>query len=119
MIERPGQVALLILAGRDDLNHLAFRHPLITDLRQQVDVQLIGKDQSRSSGEVFNAKANARQLVDALRIIDHERRVWRASRPSPIWCSQRRVVAAETSMPRCTWSCAASVAQLQRVRHQP
>src|SRR5690242_16613646 len=41
LIKRPGQVALLIHPRRDDLDDLAPWHPLIADLRQQMDVQLI------------------------------------------------------------------------------
>ena len=37
----------------------------------------------------------------------------------PSVCNQRRIVEAETTSPRWNWSCAASVAQLHRVRHHP
>ena len=69
MVEGRRQIALLIDAWGDDLKRLTFGHPLIADLRQQVNVQLIGKYQSRLPARVFNAKANSRQLVDALRVI--------------------------------------------------
>src|SRR5215216_253307 len=65
-VERTCQIALLILARRDDFNDFAFWHPLITDLRQQMNVQLVGKHQSRLMSEIFKAKADARQFADTL-----------------------------------------------------
>ena len=43
-IQRPSQVAFLIGARRHDFHLFPFGHPLLSDLRQQIDIQLVGKE---------------------------------------------------------------------------
>jgi len=47
-IQRPSQVALLVGAWGHDLHLRPLGHPLITDLRQQTNIQLIGKEQGHA-----------------------------------------------------------------------
>ena len=60
---------LLILAWRLDRPLRPLQHPLITDLRQQVDIQLGGLEKRRILGQSLDQVANPRQLRGSLRII--------------------------------------------------
>src|SRR6266404_997189 len=42
-IERPCEKHLLVAAGRHHLSLRSLQHPLVTDLRQQMNVQLVSK----------------------------------------------------------------------------
>ena len=46
-----------------------FLHPLIADFGQQVDVEFISKQQQLLWAEMLKNSANARQFLDALRVI--------------------------------------------------
>ena len=68
-VERPGQIVLFIRTRRHDFKLSAFLHPRISDLRQQVDVEFVSKQQELFRAKMLKNPANSREFLDALRVI--------------------------------------------------
>ena len=68
-IECPGQVVLLILAWRRNLELGALEHPLITDFGQQLDAKSISKQNQFRGPSLLDDLTNPRQAPKTLRII--------------------------------------------------
>src|SRR5262249_30323220 len=68
-IERRGQIVFLVLARGPDLKLRASEHPLVADLGEQIDVELIGEQNQIVWPLVFDQQTNPRQSPGALRIV--------------------------------------------------
>ena len=60
-VERGGEVAALVLAGRDDFQALPAWRPLCAHFGQQVKFQLIGKHQCLLRTQAFPTQADVSQ----------------------------------------------------------
>ena len=65
-VQSPSQRALLVGARGQHLALFPLGHPVIADLGQQMDIQLIGKEQGHPSPPLFERQANAGSLLHAL-----------------------------------------------------
>jgi hypothetical protein len=117
-IEGTSQVVFLVLARCHDGQLGAARPPRTAPVGQQVHIQLIRKHHGLTPRQLFVDEADVRQAVDPLRVVALATSFARFQTQPMSW-SQRRIVSAETARPRVVCSVRASVAQLQRVRHQP
>jgi hypothetical protein len=68
-VERSSQVILLVSARSQDLKLSVFLHPLITNLRQQVDVEFVSKQQELFRPEMLENPADSGQFLDALWVV--------------------------------------------------
>ena len=68
-VERAGQVAFLIRSWCHDLSLSSTKHPLIADLGQQVNIQLIDKEKYLRRAHMLDNVADAGQFADPLRIV--------------------------------------------------
>src|SRR5229473_970185 len=96
-LQCPGQVVFLILAGRYELDRLAFGHPLIADLGQQVNVEFVGtapRPVSPGFGVCGGCGPASRSAAGRRRA----RPTGRASIPSP---ARAATAASSRPTPRC------------------
>ena len=59
-VQGPGQRALLISPRRHHFDLFPLGHPLIADLGQQINVQLVSKEQRGARAQLFKRQANPR-----------------------------------------------------------
>src|ERR1044071_9394944 len=69
VVQSSSQIVLLIGARGPDFLLSAFGHPFVTDLGQEVDVQLIGKEKGGASRQALGQVTNPGQQAHALGII--------------------------------------------------
>src|SRR4051812_12791839 len=68
-IERASEIIFFILPWRHDFLLAPLRHPCSTDLRQQMDIEFISKDQHLMDLQVLDMPANPSQARDSLWIV--------------------------------------------------
>jgi len=96
----------------------AFGHPLITEVRQQVNVEFIGEEKGFGRQQPLDKRVNTGEFRNPLRIV--VMRDMTGSLPLVVSSyNHRRTISRDTRVPRRTLSSRASAAQLHRLRHQP
>ena len=68
-VERTGKVVFLVCTRRHHLKLSAFLHPLVADLRKQLDVEFVSKQQELFRAKMLEYAPNPRQFIDALPVI--------------------------------------------------
>src|SRR5262249_49123231 len=68
-IQGSRQVAFLVSPRGQDFHLGSFGHPLVADFGQQMDIQLVGKEQRCRGGQVFKHETDPGQLLHALGVV--------------------------------------------------
>jgi len=69
VVERACQIVFAVCPRRHDFDLRPLRHPLITDLGEQVNVEFVGEKQGVCGLQPFNYGADAGEFGDPLRVI--------------------------------------------------